>query len=384
MTKRPKSAPAVLAVRITDNPRGRETFPFAFIPVGKHTLDGGDFVKRMKLWGAILLLAGILIRPESAVAGAQRAMRLWCSSVAPAMFPFLALLPILTGPDACAAYDVILSRVMRPLFNLPGSAAPALVIGMISGSPGGALAVRRVAVEAGLRRSEARRIALALGGVSPAYLILGVGQGLYGSVALGIRLALIQIVVQIGLLLMLRGIQAGEEEVISLPREERARGAIQRAVESALVICGYMVLFSSASCVAASFVGDSIGTGLLLVSDLPSGLAELARWEIPGKLLIQGAAIGFGGLCIAAQNLDALRPLGVTAKEYFSVRAIAAGAFGGISGFVLQSQGTGAEKYVNGSVQVYAFSLLIAGAMALPALFLLTKTFCFNNRKEEE
>ena len=338
-------------------------------------------MKRVKFWAAILVLAGILIRPEFAVAGAQRAMRLWCSSVAPAMFPFLALLPVLTGSDACAAYNFALSRLMRPLFNLPGAAAPALVIGMISGSPGGALAVRRVAAEAGLRRSEARRVALALGGVSPAYLILGVGQGLYGSVDLGIRLALIQALVQLGLLALLR--KAGgddEDQGISSPGEAENGGSIRNAVESVLVVCGYMVLFSAVSCVAASFVGKTVGTALLLVSDLPSGLAELAQWEIPGKLLIQGAAIGFGGLCIAAQNMDALRPLGVSIKEYFTVRCTAAVVFGGISGLMLQAQGIGMETYAGGSSQVYAFSLLTAGIAVLPTLIFFSKTFYFNNR----
>ena len=345
--------------------------------------SGGDLVKRVKFCGAILILSGILIRPESAVAGAQRAMRLWYSNVAPAMFPFLALLPVLTGPDACAAYNFALSRLMRPLFNLPGAAAPALVIGMISGSPGGALAVRRVAAEAGLQRSEARRVALALGGVSPAYLILGVGQGLYGSIPMGIRLALIQAAIQLGLLALLRNARTqSQEELMPQIQIAEKQNPIREAVENLLAVCGYMVLFSSVSCVAASFIGERMGTALLLVSDLPSGLAELARWEISGKLLIQGTAIGFGGLCIAAQNLDALRPLGVSTGEYLAIRGIAAMAFGGICGLLLQAQGTGAERYTGSGIRVYALSLLIAGAVALPTLVFLTKTFCFNNRSK--
>ena len=323
------------------------------------------------------------MRPEAAVAGAQRAMRLWYSSVAPAMFPFLALLPVLTGPDACAAYDAVFSRLMRPLFNLPGAAAPALVIGMISGSPGGALAVRRVAAEAGLRCTEARRVALALSGLSPAYLILGVGQGLYGSIALGVRLAIIQIIVQLCLLFLLRGFKgSGEDKTMLSPENTRGRGPIQGAVESVLSVCGYMVLFSSICCVAASFVGETAGTALLLASDLPSGLAKLAGWEISGKMLIQGAAIGFGGLCIAAQNLDALHPLGVSSGEYFYVRGIASAIFAGLSGLALPKQGMGTETYAPGGSRVYAFSLLIAGVAALPALYFFTKTFCFNNRRD--
>lgn len=339
-------------------------------------------MKKLKFWGAVLVVAGILIRPEASVAGAQRAMRLWCGSVAPALFPFLALLPALTGPEACAAYNAALSRMMRPLFGLPGAAAPALFIGMISGSPGGALAVRRVAGETGMRCAEARRVALALSGLSPAYLILGVGQGLYGSAALGVRLALIQACAQLILLALLRYMDSGDDaRVEPLTDAARERNPVHAAVESVLAICGYMVLFSAVACAAASFAGEWVGMALLLVADLPSGLAGLAQWQAPGRMLIQGAAIGFGGLCIAAQNLDAVRALGVCARDYFAVRGVAAGLTACACGLLLRPADSGAEQFANAGGNAYAFSLLAAGIIALPGLFFLTRNLFLNIRR---
>lgn len=328
------------------------------------------------------MLAAILIRPEASVEGAQRAMRLWCTSVAPALFPFLALMPMLTGPEACAAYNAAFSRFMRPLFGLPGAAAPAVIAGMITGSPGGALAVRRIAAGSEMERRDARRVALALSGVSPAYLILGVGQGLYGSAALGVRLAVIQASVQLLLLFGLRWVAGNDEgPVAPLEPAQAARNPVRAAVEGVLVICGYMVLFSSISCVAASFAGAHAGTALLLIADLPSGLAALTQWDVPGRMLIQGAAIGFGGLCIAAQNMDILRTLDVGWKEYLGVRGTSAMLFASISGFALRVEGSGAETFVGGSGRVYAFSLLAAAVAALPGLIFLSKSLFLNNRK---
>ena len=295
-------------------------------------------MKRAKLWIAAALLLGILIRPEAAVAGAQRAMRVWCSSVAPSLFPFLALMPVLTGPEACAAYNSLFSGGMRRLFHLPGSAAPAVVTGMIAGSPGGALAVCRIARSGGLELRDARRIALAVSGVSPAYLILGVGFGLYGSMSLGLALAAIQLCIQLALLWLLQGILCDQADVPALPPDSARRDGMRAAVEGVLVICGYMVLFDAIGSVVASFAGSDVGLAMLLAADLPSGLSELAARGFPGKMLIQGVAIGFGGLCIAAQNLDALRDIGVRPAEYLAVRGIAAGLFGCISGVILRAQ----------------------------------------------
>lgn len=335
-------------------------------------------MKKAKVWIPAAVLLGILIRPESSVAGAQRAMALWCTAVAPSLFPFLALMPALTGPEACAAYNALFSGAMRRLFHLPGAAAPAVAIGMISGSPGGAIAVTRVARSANLRPEDARRIALAVGGVSPAYLILGVGHGLYGSVRLGLILTAIQICIQIALLVLLRGaIRGGDAQ--NLPAaSEGGPGGMLGAVQSMLVICGYMVLFGAIASVVASFAGRSVGLAALLLADLPSGLAELASWNFPGRMLIQGAAIGFGGLCIAAQNLDVLRSIGVRAREYLAVRGVAAALFGCVSGIVLRAQEANFNACFEKTGLVYAVSLAIACAAAVPGLIFLSKELFLN------
>lgn len=345
---------------------------------------GGDAVKRLKLWGAVLVLASILGNPEAAVAGAQRAMRLWVSSVAPALFPFLALMPVLTGADACAAYKRLFSKIMRSCFSLPGEAASAVAIGMISGSPGGSLAVARIASQIGMRRSDAARIALALGGVSPAYLILGVGYGLYGSTALGAKLALIQAAVQLAMLLILKGTCRDMSGTVRRMNGRANSGAISAAVESILAVCGYMVLFSSIAGVAAHFAGESLGCALLLAVDLPSGLAELAGKEIPGKMLIQGAAIGFGGLCISFQNLDALRTLGLKTSRWLAARCISAVLFACGSAVLLQTYSGNAVISLGRPGKVYAFSLLAAFAGAIPVFVFLSKKFFLNKRKQED
>ena len=336
-------------------------------------------MKKARLWLASAVLLGILIRPEAAVHGAQRAMRIWCTGVAPSLFPFLALMPVLTGPEACAAYNSLLSGAMRRLFHLPGAAAPAVAIGLIAGSPGGAIGVCRVACNGSLHATDACRIALAIAGVSPAYLILGVGLGLYGSASLGLALACIQLVVQLTLLCLLRGILPRHDVPLPTPtRAQRPADGMRAAVESVLVICGYMVVFGAIGSVAASWIGNTGGMALLLALDLPSGLAELAACSFPGRMLIQGVAIGFGGLCIAAQNLDALRGIGVRPGEYLAVRGVAAGLFGCISGVLIRAQEANFAFALEKTGLVYAFSLAIACIFAVPGLVFLTKNLFLN------
>lgn len=341
-------------------------------------------MKRLKLPLCLAVAAAILLRPQAAVDGARGAMRLWCESVAPSLFPFLALMPALTGAEACRAYERLLGGLMGRLFGLPGAAAPAVAVGMVAGSPGGAIAVRSVAAQAPLSRADAKRLALALPGVSPAYLVLGVGHGLLGSAALGWRLAAVQAFVQLSLLVCLRGLPAGEnmEEKIALPRPDRPAG-MAAAVESALSICGYMVLFSAVAAVLTGPLGALPGAVLLLAADLPSGLARIFCLKEPLSALLGCAAIGFGGLCIGAQNIDALREIGVRPGEYFCIRGLAAALFASIGTIALHRAPFSAENPPDSALTLL-FSIFFSCALAVPGLIILSKNLFLNKRNLPE
>ena len=276
-----------------------------------------DYVKRFGTLGLVFLL---LLWPADALSAAQGAMRTWAGSVGPSLFPFLALLPALTSPAARCAYARALGWLMRPLFRLPGSAAPALLIGLLAGSPAGALAVERVAE--GMPRGEARRLGLMCAGVSPVYLVGGVGAALFGAVEMGLWLALAQAAGQLLLGLLLRGRFAEDAEPLpALPVRER-EAPVRAAVGSVLQVCGYMALFSVAAAMAAKLLGGAAGDVLLYIADMPSGLARVAQRGLPWALA--GAVAGFGGLCIAAQNMAVLRPLGVRWRDCLAARGFVA------------------------------------------------------------
>lgn len=338
-------------------------------------------MKKVRFWGAIGIFIIILMRPQEAIAAAQRAMGVWYTSVAPALFPFLALMPLFTNEEACAAYEIIFSKYMRALFGLPGAAAPAVVVGMIAGSPGGAIALRRVAANSSLNSAEARRIAMALSGVSPAYLIMGVGQGLYGSTSLGMKLAGIQICIQLLLMILLPRGKKHEAEMTCRPEVKTNMNPILTAVESLLGICGYMVLFGIIAAVMASFVGDRTGSIMLLALDLPSGLANLMNMQPLGKMVLLGAAIGFGGVCIAYQNMDIHRDVGLNWKDYLMGRGIAASMYAcaciGLEGSVQEKM----QNVFGNNMKSYAVALLLAGFMVFPALYFLSRKWFLNNQK---
>lgn len=340
-------------------------------------------MKRMKLWGAVMIIAVLMLNPEETVSNAQRAMRIWYSSVAPTLFPFLVLMPMLTSREACMAYKTIFSRWMRPLFRLSGSAAPAVIAGLIAGSPGGAMTLQRVAASSDLTHAETRRIALAMGGVSPAYLVMGVGQGLYGSVSVGIRLAIAQACVQLLLLALLPDLPGDDVESFRMDEAGGYVAPIAAAVEAILGICGYMVFYSVVAGGLTSLIGRGIGDYLLLMMDLPSGLGVLAGKQISIKWMLQGAAVGFTGLCIISQNMNVLREMGIKWSSYLGIRLVSAAGMA-LSGLVMQGEWKPIEVNLQANLgKSYAFSLLTVGISMIPGLIFLTKKLFLNKRRDQ-
>ena len=333
-------------------------------------------MRKVKLPAALIAAVAILLRPEAAAAGAQRAMRVWFASVAPSLFPFLVLLPLLTGEDARAAYDFLFGRIMRPVFRLPGSAASAMIVGMLSGSPGGAIAASGIAAQGAISAADAKRLAYAVCGLSPAFLIFGVGGAMFGSVRIGVRFAAAQIAAQLLLLFALRNVEFEDAAILETSYETLP--PVRAAVETVLCICGYMTFFSAMAGVVSTFLPESVAQLLLLAADLPGGLNALAISDLRGKMLISGAAIGFGGICVGMQNLDALKPVGAKAKEYFAVRFCAACICACFCAAISVTEGS---SFASPARSAYAVSLLTALLIGIPILIRVTNQQLINNRK---
>jgi len=213
---------------------------------------------------------------------------------------------------------------------------------------------------------------------------MGVGQSLHGSASLGIQLAIAQACVQL-LLLALLPSHSGDCKMrtIRVDENREQRNPVAAAVESILGVCGYMVFYGVVAGALAGILGKGIGEALLLITDLPSGLATIAKSRAPMKLILQGAAVGFSGMCIISQNMNVLKELKIEWKNYLGVRLVSA-ALVALASVTMQSNWRGnVGKILETSRKSYAISLLVAGIAILPGLYLFSKKLFLNKRKSE-
>lgn len=332
---------------------------------------------RLRWLGGLALMGLLLSDPRAASRGAAEAMAYWYGSVAPALFPFLALMPLLTCQEAARAYEFLFGRAMTVLFDLPGGAAPAMLVGMVAGAPAGALAARRVAAHSGMNRGQLHRLAMSASGFSPAFLVSGVGAGMLGSAALGWRLLASQALAQLTMALLLRRAWLERVQPVEAAAERDEAQPIRAAALSLLTICGYMALFGALSAVAGGWVGERWAKGLLCLLDVPSGARIAAALPIgeEGRVALLAGMCGFGGLCLAAQGLGALKGCGMCPIEYVGIRALAGAICAGYAATLSRL-----ASHVGGGFAApalrnpYAVGALFAAILAVPVLFSLKKS----------
>ena len=316
-------------------------------------------------WMAGLALAALLLlRPEAAANGAREAMAQWVYAVAPSLFPFMALMPLLTCDEATTAYERLLGGVTRRLYRLPGAAAPALMVGLLAGSPAGCMAARRVAARAGMTRGQLQRLAAACCGLSPAFYISGIGVALLGSPAQGHVLLRAQLAAQLMMPLVLMPFCRDETPVgeVDIP-------STASPVLAILGVCGWMALFGALAAAMGDMIGDVPGKLCLCLMDVTSGARIISTLDMSMKLrmVALAALTGFGGLCVCVQNVSALRgvihPLGLIAARIVA-GCLAAGLM------ALQNSGV----MLNFSIRPLPVSCIFACIAIIPALIGLKRT----------
>ena len=315
--------------------------------------------------GKLLLGVGLalllLCRPEDAANGAREALCQWYYVVAPSLYPFMALMPLLTCPEANRFYDAALGGVMRKLFGLPGSAASPVIVGMIAGSPAGCAAARAVAMAEGYTRGQLERVAVACCGMSPAFFVSAVGAGMLGDVGMGHVLLRSQALAQVSMLALTGALC---RDGTGIPPVGNDAGG--NPVLTIINVAGTMALFGA-------IAGALRLPWLCLALEITAGSRWLcaANMEVRWRLAALSALAGYGGLCVCAQNIGVLRDCGVKPVKLVLARCLAGALAAGFSLMQTEFIGSGIPSIKARTVSI---SCILAVFLAVPAVFRLRKT----------
>ena len=130
----------------------------------------------------------LVIFSNSNLIAAKSGLKLFANSVVPSLLPFFIATELLSNTNIIQVFGTLLNKFMRPIFNVPGEAAYAFLIGIISGYPVGAKIVTELRKEGICSKSEGERMLALCNNSGPLFILGTVGVSLFKSTEIGIIL----------------------------------------------------------------------------------------------------------------------------------------------------------------------------------------------------
>lgn len=305
--------------------------------------------KLPSLLAAVLIFAALVIYPSQALTAAANGISLCGTLIIPTLFPFFVATVLLSELGFAAHLGRLLSPVASRLFGVSGVGASAFIVGLCGGYPLGAAYIADMRRAGRLDCHEASALLPFCNNSGPAFIIGGVGVGVFSSSAAGLLLYAVHIFSAVigGILLSDRS-YASSEAHISLSSADfgiALTSSVKKSVLSVLYVCGFVVSFSvfiDLLFTFGPFDALSAGVSSLLGVDMQWGRAFFTGvFEIgtavgamqglaisPENLALAAFILGWGGVSVHFQTFAMLDGTDIKTARYvigrFLIAAIAA------------------------------------------------------------
>lgn len=290
----------------------------------------------------ILLL---LFMPKEALKGARTGLTLCAEIVIPSLFPFLALTTFIIQSGLAQKAGSILEPFMRKVFQLPGSAATAIFLGVIGGYPVGAKATAELCKTGALTKKQGERLLCFCINSGPAFIIGAVGAGMLKSTAAGLILYGVHIFssLLIGISMRFFSGKIHDEKPAkrqkAVPPAAAFVGSVTGAATSMLYISAFVVFFSAIngllnqigvfSCAAkalSSFLPVPANDPLFFnralagLLEVTNGCALAAGSSGIWALVLISVVLSWSGISVICQVMASVQDAGLSVSGYVAAR----------------------------------------------------------------
>ncbi|MGM9520960.1 MAG: nucleoside recognition domain-containing protein [Oscillospiraceae bacterium] len=294
--------------------------------------------------GLLSITVGLIIFPSQMVEAAKSGVELCFNVIIPSLFPFFVISSLCVELGIAQMLGSLLAPVMKPLFNVGGACASALVLGFIGGYPVGARTVINLYNNGECSKSEAERMLSFCNNSGPAFIFGVVGAGIFSSGKIGLILYLAHMAASIMIGILFR--KWGADDITECREPQRkARvsfpnafvNSVSSSFTSSLGICGFVIFFtvlikllflSGALGRLAQIIGGVFGvfgmdaqwaerllTGILELTSGVWSLRDVSR-ELTSSIAMAAFMLGWAGLSVHCQVLSFIGSTGISVKTY--------------------------------------------------------------------
>lgn len=280
---------------------------------------------------------------------AKAGITLWANSILPSLLPFFIATELLGYTNFVSTLGKLLNKIMRPLFNVPGEGAFALLMGIISGYPVGAKIVANFKKQGICNNIECERLLAFTNNSGPLFIIGTVGISFFSSADIGFLLFSSHILACLTVAFLFRwwknqknsnnsrylnDVTVSNNIAFSNLGELLSK-SILNSINLVVMIGGFVVLFSVIISMLKSsnllyifsqilnpflsLIGvplnysQSIVTGIL---EITNGISSLAIPNSNMSIIIASFLLGFGGISVLLQVLSITSKANISIKPY--------------------------------------------------------------------
>ena len=273
----------------------------------------------------ILMLPFLLFFSNEIKAGVITGIDLSFRNIIPTLFPFFILADLWTSVIQTNGKS-LLGRIFERLFGVSSVALPAFILGSVCGFPLGISVGTNLYKADRITKSELETLCVFSNNPSAAFVISGIGIGLYGDIKLGILLysAVIISAILIGIASKNRNCISTISAVISRQSFNLVE-SIKKAGISSLTVSVYIIFFSSIVSLTSSIMKNDIATLIFAcffeVANASKSAASLSKNNIFFALITTAFALGFSGFSVHMQSFSIL-PKKISRRKYLGMKLL--------------------------------------------------------------
>ena len=204
----------------------------------------------------------LIIFSKTNLTATKSGLELWATSVLPSLLPFFIAVELLKYTDIIKILGKLFNPIMRPIFNVPGAASFALIMGIISGYPTGAKIVSDFKKEGICSDIECERLIAFTNNSGPLFIISTVGISFLGDTRTGILLFITHILACLSVGFLFRWWKSGKKSnysnnsnLLSQPEKNNKKAnlnnlgeilatSIMNSINTIIMIGGFVTIFS--------------------------------------------------------------------------------------------------------------------------------------------
>lgn len=252
-------------------------------------------------------------------------MSLAALRIIPTIFPFMVLSDFWISVSEIKN-DGVVARLFEKIFKTNGSALISFLTGILCGFPLGVKTAAGMYEQGSISKDELERLSPIINLPSLAFVISGVGAGLYGNTLVGVLLYISVLLSSViaGFLLSLKSQKSENVTVISRQNFSLV-SSVKNAGFSSLAIASYIIFFSGVIGLASALIQNrqivAILSTLFEVGNSTSLVVKSGLFSLVFSISLTAFALGFSGLSVHLQAFSFM-PREISKKRYLFVKLL--------------------------------------------------------------